>query len=53
MHPTMHTFAGKARCYNSEDAAMEAIRKLNNTLKPGENIVIVIRYEGPPQRRGM
>jgi len=53
VHPTMHTFAGKARCYNSEDAAMEAIRKLHKTLKPNENIVIVIRYEGPRGGPGM
>ena len=51
--PAMHKFAGKARCYNSEDDAMAAIRKLTRTLKAKEKIVIVIRYEGPRGGPGM
>jgi dihydroxy-acid dehydratase len=51
--PSMHTFTGAARCYDSEDEALEAIRKLDRTLKKDEAIVIVIRYEGPRGGPGM
>ena len=51
--PAMHTFAGRAICYNGEDDAMTAIRRLGKTLKPREKIVIVIRYEGPRGGPGM
>jgi len=36
-------FTGPARCYDSEEAAFDAV--VNNKFKEGE--VIVIRYEGP------
>jgi len=47
--PDMHTFIGKARCFDSEEAANEAI--LNGKVQPGE--VVVIRYEGPKGGPGM
>ncbi|NQZ53958.1 MAG: dihydroxy-acid dehydratase [Piscirickettsiaceae bacterium] len=42
-------FSGSARCYNSEEAAMEAI--MNGTVVAGD--VLVIRYEGPKGGPGM
>jgi dihydroxy-acid dehydratase len=45
----MMKFSGKARVFNSEELAMEAI--LGRKIKKGE--VIVIRYEGPRGGPGM
>lgn len=42
-------FEGNARCYDSEEDAMEAI--LNGTVVAGD--VVVIRYEGPKGGPGM
>jgi len=42
-------FQGRARCFDSEEAAMEAIS--SGSIKPGE--VVVIRYEGPKGGPGM
>ena len=47
--PEMHKFAGTARCFNSEEAANQAV--LEGKVKPGE--VVVIRYEGPKGGPGM
>jgi len=47
--PEMHTFTGKAHCFNSEEAANQAI--LDERISEGE--VIVIRYEGPKGGPGM
>ena len=47
--PEMHVFAGRARCFDSEQAANEAI--LEGRVQEGE--VIVIRYEGPKGGPGM
>ena len=47
--PEMHIFEGTARCFDSEEAANQAI--LEGTVKEGE--VIVIRYEGPKGGPGM
>jgi dihydroxy-acid dehydratase len=47
--PQMHTFTGKARCFDSEEAADQAI--LDGKVQAGE--VIVIRYEGPKGGPGM
>ena len=47
--PQMHTFTGRARCFDSEQAANQAI--LDGQVEPGE--VIVIRYEGPKGGPGM
>jgi dihydroxy-acid dehydratase len=47
--PEMHTFTGKARCFDSEDAANRAI--LDGEVQAGE--VVVIRYEGPKGGPGM
>jgi dihydroxy-acid dehydratase len=47
--PEMHTFTGKARCFDSEEAANQAI--LNGLVQSGE--VVVIRYEGPKGGPGM
>ncbi len=47
--PEMHTFTGKARCFNSEEVANEAI--LGGKVKEGD--VVVIRYEGPKGGPGM
>jgi dihydroxy-acid dehydratase len=43
------TFTGKARVFESQDAAVEAI--LGDRIKPGD--VVVIRYEGPRGGPGM
>lgn len=45
----MMRFTGKARCFDSEEAAMKAI--LAKNIKAGE--VVVIRYEGPKGGPGM
>jgi dihydroxy-acid dehydratase len=47
--PQMHTFSGQARCFDSEEAANQAI--LAGQVQPGE--VVVIRYEGPKGGPGM
>ena len=47
--PEMHTFTGAARCFDSEEAANEAI--MDGKVKEGE--VVVIRYEGPKGGPGM
>ena len=45
----MFTFRGKARVFDSEDAAMAAI--MGGKIRPGT--VLVIRYEGPKGGPGM
>jgi dihydroxy-acid dehydratase len=47
--PEMHRFRGKARCFDSEEAANQAI--LDGQVEAGE--VVVIRYEGPKGGPGM
>jgi dihydroxy-acid dehydratase len=47
--PSMHTFQGKARCFDQEEDANQAI--LDGVIQEGE--VIVIRYEGPKGGPGM
>jgi dihydroxy-acid dehydratase len=47
--PDMVTFTGRARCFDSEEAANQAI--LQGLIEPGE--VVVIRYEGPKGGPGM
>jgi len=47
--PSMFTFRGKARVFDSEDAAMAAI--MAGKILPG--MVVVIRYEGPKGGPGM
>ena len=47
--PEMHKFEGKARCFDSEEKANQAI--LDGDVKEGE--VVVIRYEGPKGGPGM
>jgi len=47
--PEMHKFTGKARCFDSEESANQAI--LDGKVQEGE--VIVIRYEGPKGGPGM
>jgi dihydroxy-acid dehydratase len=47
--PEMHTFTGRARCFDSEDSANQAI--LEGQVQAGE--VVVIRYEGPKGGPGM
>jgi dihydroxy-acid dehydratase len=47
--PEMHTFTGRARCFNSEEAANQAI--LDGKVVAGE--VLVVRYEGPKGGPGM
>jgi dihydroxy-acid dehydratase len=42
-------FSGKAKTFNSEEAAMKAI--MNNKIKKGD--VVIIRYEGPKGGPGM
>jgi len=49
IHPDMHTFVGKARCFDSEEEANHAI--LEGRIKSGD--VLVIRYEGPKGGPGM
>jgi dihydroxy-acid dehydratase len=45
----MRRFTGRARCFDSEEKAMEAI--LANQIKAGD--VVVVRYEGPKGGPGM
>lgn len=45
----MMTFTGKARCFDSEEGAMEAL--MDGTVVAGD--VVVIRYEGPKGGPGM
>jgi dihydroxy-acid dehydratase len=45
----MMQFTGAARCFDSEENAMEAI--MDGKIKPGD--VVVIRYEGPKGGPGM
>jgi len=47
--PRQHVFTGRARCFDSEEAADRAI--LDGVVQPGE--VVVIRYEGPKGGPGM
>jgi len=47
--PEMHIFTGKARCFDSEEAANQAL--LAGVVQEGE--VVVIRYEGPKGGPGM
>ncbi|MBN1872634.1 MAG: dihydroxy-acid dehydratase [Anaerolineae bacterium] len=47
--PEMHTFTGAARCFDYEEAAIEAI--LEGKVEAGN--VVVIRYEGPKGGPGM
>ncbi len=47
--PEMQTFTGRARCFDSEEAANTAI--LDGQVQAGE--VVVIRYEGPKGGPGM
>jgi len=47
--PEMHKFTGKAHCFDSEEAANQAI--LEGRVVDGE--VVVIRYEGPKGGPGM
>jgi dihydroxy-acid dehydratase len=47
--PSALTFVGRARIFESQDAAVEAI--LGDKVKPGD--VVVIRYEGPKGGPGM
>ncbi|WP_281166129.1 dihydroxy-acid dehydratase [Liquorilactobacillus sicerae] len=47
--PDIHSFTGKAICFNSHDEAVEAID--DGTVKEGH--VVVIRYEGPKGGPGM
>ena len=49
IQPDMHMFTGKAHCFNSEEAANEAI--LAGSVIAGD--VVVIRYEGPKGGPGM
>jgi dihydroxy-acid dehydratase len=49
IRPEMHLFTGRARCFNSEEAANQAI--LAGQVVEGE--VVVIRYEGPKGGPGM
>ena len=47
--PQMHEFTGRAKCFDSEEAANESI--LEGRTREGE--VIVVRYEGPKGGPGM
>lgn len=46
-----NSFTGKAKVFESEGHCIQALN--NNELKPGQNLVIVIRYEGPKGGPGM
>lgn len=46
-------FTGKAMVFNSQEEAMTAIKDLPNRIKPKQNYVIIIRYEGPKGGPGM
>ena len=47
--PGMHTFTGKAHCFDVEEDANQAI--LDGQVREGE--VVIIRYEGPKGGPGM
>ncbi len=47
--PSILRFSGPARCYDSQEAAVQAI--LGDQIRPGD--VVVIRYEGPRGGPGM
>jgi len=47
--PGMMEYEGKARCYDSEESAMQAI--LDGKIKAGD--FVVVRYEGPKGGPGM
>ncbi len=47
--PSLYTFSGRARVYESQEAACDAI--LAKDIRPGD--VVVIRYEGPRGGPGM
>ena len=49
VHPSMRTFTGNARCFDSEEEANQAI--LDGKIQEGD--VVVIRYEGPKGGPGM
>jgi dihydroxy-acid dehydratase len=49
IEPDMHTFTGRAHCFDLEEAANQAI--LDGQVSAGE--VVVIRYEGPKGGPGM
>jgi dihydroxy-acid dehydratase len=49
IHESVRCFTGKAICFDSEDACVEAINALR--VKPGH--VVVIRFEGPKGGPGM
>jgi dihydroxy-acid dehydratase len=49
IRPEIHTFTGKARCFDTEEAANQAI--LDRKVVDGD--VVVIRYEGPKGGPGM
>lgn len=49
IQPEIHKFTGKAHCFDSEEAANQAI--LDRKVVEGE--VVVIRYEGPKGGPGM
>ncbi|MGD8211495.1 MAG: dihydroxy-acid dehydratase [Desulfobacterales bacterium] len=49
IHPDMHTFVGRAKCFDSEEDANHAI--LEGRIESGD--VLVIRYEGPKGGPGM
>ncbi len=49
IRPEIHKFTGKAHCFNSEEAANQAI--MDRRVVEGE--VVVIRYEGPKGGPGM
>jgi len=49
IQPDMHTFTGMAQCFDSEEAANQAI--LEGKVTEGQ--VVVIRYEGPKGGPGM
>jgi dihydroxy-acid dehydratase len=47
--PSCHVFEGKAVCFDSQDACLEALQ--NRRIQPGD--VVVLRYEGPRGGPGM
>jgi len=49
IHPDMLRFVGQARCFDTEEAANQAV--IEGKIKPGD--IVVIRYEGPKGGPGM
>lgn len=49
VEPEAWTFAGPARCYDSQDEAWQAM--IQDEIQPGD--VVIIRYEGPKGSPGM